>query len=169
MKLPAFFFDIDGTLLDYTHNLTTISPKTRQALDKLRETHPTFIASGRTKCFIDKAILAYPFDGFVTCNGAYVEYQGKCIYKKKATQTALQKAVEIAQKYENVQKGVGDMMSGALIETSARTILNQGISQNQRETALRMLKRGKMTIEEIAEDTGLSVAEVEQLAELQTM
>ena len=76
---------------------------------------------------------------------------------------------EIAQKYENVQKGVGDMMRGALIEIRARTILNQGISQNQRETALRMLKRGKMTIEEIAEDTGLSVAEVEQLAELQIM
>ena len=36
---------------------------------------------------------------------------------------------EIAQKYDNVQKGVGDMMSGALIETEARTILNQGISQ----------------------------------------
>lgn len=76
---------------------------------------------------------------------------------------------EIAQKYENVQKGVGDMMRGALIETSARKILNQGISQNQRETALRMLKRGKMTIEEIAEDTGLSVLEVEQLAGLQTV
>ena len=76
---------------------------------------------------------------------------------------------EIAQKYENVQKGVGDMMRGALIETSARTILNQGISQNQRETALRMLKRGKMTIEEIAEDTGLSVSEVELLAGLQTV
>ncbi len=28
------------------------------------------------------------------------------------------------------------MMRGALIETSARAILNQGISQNQRETAL---------------------------------
>lgn len=58
-------------------------------------------------------------------------------------------------------------MSGALIETSARAILNQGvsqgISQNQRETALRLLKRGKQTIEEIAEDTGLSVAEVEKL------
>ena len=80
---------------------------------------------------------------------------------------------EIAQKYENVQKGLGDMMGGALIETSARTILNQGksqgISQNQRETALRMLKRGKMTIEEISEDTGLSIAEVEQLAGLQTV
>ncbi len=80
---------------------------------------------------------------------------------------------EIAQKYENVQKGVGDMMRGALIETSARTILNQGInqgiSQSQRETTLRMLKRGKMTIEEIAEDTGLNVTEVERLARLQTM
>ena len=73
------------------------------------------------------------------------------------------------------------MMSRALIETSARTILNQGIdigisqginqgiSQNQRETALRMLKRGKMTAEEIAEDTGLRLSEVEQLASLLTV
>ena len=68
---------------------------------------------------------------------------------------------------------VGDMMSGALIETEARTILNQGknqgISQNQRETALRLLKRGKQTVEEIAEDTGLSVEEVGQMAGLQTI
>ena len=80
---------------------------------------------------------------------------------------------KIAQKYKNVQKGVGGMMRGALIETSARTILNQGISQgisqNQRETVLRMLKRGKLTVEEIAEDTGLSVAEVKQLVGLQTV
>ena len=70
---------------------------------------------------------------------------------------------EIAQKYENVQKGVGDMMRGALLETSARTILNQA----NRETASRMLKRGKLTIQEIADYTGLSVAEVELLAENQ--
>ena len=80
-----------------------------------------------------------------------------------------------------MQKGAGDMMSRALIETSARTILNQGIdigisqginqgiSQNQRETALRMLKRGKIMAEEIAEDTGLSLSEVEHLANLQTV
>ena len=76
---------------------------------------------------------------------------------------------EIAQKYENVQKGVGDIMGGALIETEARRILNKGISETKKETALRMLKRGKMTIEEIAEDSGLSVAEVEQLASLQSV
>lgn len=76
---------------------------------------------------------------------------------------------EIAQKYQNVQKGVGDIMGGALIETEARRILNKGISETKKETALRMLKRGKMTVEEIAEDTGLSVAEVEQLAGIQTV
>ena len=84
---------------------------------------------------------------------------------------------EIAQKYENVRKGVGDMMSGALIETEARTILmqgikegkSQGISETKKLTALKLLKRGKLTVEEIAEDTELSVAEVEQLAGFQTV
>ena len=88
---------------------------------------------------------------------------------------------EIAQKYENIQKGVGGMMSGALIETEARTILNQGIKQGieqgksqginetKKKTALKMLKMEKLTIEEIAECSELSVAEVEQLARLQTM
>ena len=65
---------------------------------------------------------------------------------------------EIAQQYENVQKGAGDMMRGALIETSARTILNQGIkegiSETKKNTALKLLKRGKQTVEEIVEDTG---------------
>ena len=74
---------------------------------------------------------------------------------------------EIAQKYVNVQKGVGDMMIGALIETSARRLRDEAENETKRNTALRMLKRGKMTIEEIAEDSGLSVAEVEQLAGLQ--
>ena len=92
---------------------------------------------------------------------------------------------EIAKKYDNVQKGVGDMMSGALIETEARTILNQGISQGikqgisqgikqgvnetKKKTALIMLQDGELSIEKIAKYTGLEIAEVEQLAETQTM
>lgn len=76
---------------------------------------------------------------------------------------------EITKKYENIQKGVGDIMGGALIETEARTILNRGKKEAKKETALRMLKRGKLTLEEIAEDTGLSISEVRELAELQTI
>ena len=76
---------------------------------------------------------------------------------------------EIAQKNENVQKGVGDIMGGALIETSARRLKHEAENETKRNTALRMLKMGKLTIEEIAECSELSVAEVEQLAGLQTM
>ncbi len=76
---------------------------------------------------------------------------------------------EIAQKYENVRKGVGDIMGGALIETSARRLKKEAENETKKKTALRLLKRGKLTIEEIAEDTGLSVEEVEQIAGLQTV
>lgn len=64
---------------------------------------------------------------------------------------------------------VGDVMRGPMIETSARRILNQGIDENKKKTALRMLKAGKLTVEEIAEYTELSVEEVEQLSGMQTV
>lgn len=98
-------------------------------------------------------------------------------YKRTIIELSSDVIRQIAKKYANVQKVVGDMMRGTLIETSARTILNQGIRQGRsqgrsqgineakKDTALRMLKRGKLTTEEIAEDSGLSIAEVEKIAE----
>ena len=56
-------------------------------------------------------------------------------------------------------------MRGTLIETSARKIKNEA----KKEVAISMLKVGKLTIEEIAECTELSITEVEQLAETQTV
>ena len=72
---------------------------------------------------------------------------------------------------------VGDMMRGALIETEARTILNQGIKQGKslgaietkKKTALIMLQDGELSIEKIAKYSGLEIAEVEQLAGIQTV
>ncbi len=52
--------------------------------------------------------------------------------------------------------------------TSKRILLVYG-PEEKKETALKLLKRGKQTVEEIAEDTGLSVSEVEHLAGLQTV
>ncbi len=76
---------------------------------------------------------------------------------------------EIAQKYENVQKGVGDLMSGALIETEARRILKKGMNEANKETALRMLQDGELSIDKIAKYSGLRIEDVEQLAGLQTV
>jgi len=66
---------------------------------------------------------------------------------------------EIAQKYKNVQKGVGDIMGGALIETTARKIRDEAA----RETALRMLQDRELTTDKIAKYSGLSIVEVEKL------
>lgn len=41
---------------------------------------------------------------------------------------------EITQKYEKVQESVGGIMNGVIIETEAKKILNQGISQGTNET-----------------------------------
>lgn len=61
------------------------------------------------------------------------------------------------------------MMSGALIETSARQIKTAAEIEKQKRIANRMLQAGKLTIEEIAEYTELKVTEVEQLAGIQTV
>ena len=74
---------------------------------------------------------------------------------------------EIAQKYEKVQKGIGGMMSGALLETEARTILNRGKDEAKKETALRMLQDGELSIDKIAKYSGLDIAEVELLTGMQ--
>lgn len=67
---------------------------------------------------------------------------------------------EIAKKYANVQKGVGDIMSGALIETDARKLKKEA----KIEVAASLLRIGKLTIKEIAECSELDIVEVEQLA-----
>lgn len=59
------------------------------------------------------------------------------------------------------------MMSGALLETEARTILNRGKDEAKKETALRMLKDGELSIDKIAKYSGLDVAEVELLTGMQ--
>ena len=104
-----------------------------------------------------------------------LEREGKIGAFDKRTIIELSRDVvkEIAQKYENVQKGVGGMMSGALIETEARMILNrgkaEGRNETKKETALRMLQDGELSIDKIAKYSGLDIEEVELLAGLQTV
>ena len=76
------FFDIDGTLIDCNLGIYSISDNVKEALDKLKENgHDVFLATGRCKCFIVDEVMNYPFSGYVTCNGGYVEYLNQPIYK----------------------------------------------------------------------------------------
>lgn len=76
---------------------------------------------------------------------------------------------EITRKYENIQKGVGVMMRGPMIETSARRLGDKAENDAKREAALRMLQDGELPIEKVVKYSGLTVREVEELAKLQTV
>lgn len=76
---------------------------------------------------------------------------------------------EITRKYENIQKGVGVMMRGPMIETSARRLGDKAENDAKREAALRMLQDGELPIEKVVKYSGLTIEEVEELAKLQTV
>jgi Cof subfamily protein (haloacid dehalogenase superfamily) len=79
MQIKAVFFDIDGTLVSFqTHRM---SPSTVKALNELRANGvKIFVATGRMLPMLD-VLEGLPFDGYITCNGAYcVNAQKEIIY-----------------------------------------------------------------------------------------
>lgn len=67
----------------------------------------------------------------------------------------------IAWNFENVKEEVKTVMGGKVLNYEAKDILNQG----KREVAEELLKLGKNSFEEIAQCTGMTVSEIEALAE----
>ena len=91
-----YFFDIDGTLIECNKGIYSIPDSSRNALLQLqKQGDHVFLATGRCKCFIIDGVMDYPFDGYVTCNGAYVEYMGETIYKKVIPAQAIQYTHEL--------------------------------------------------------------------------
>jgi predicted transposase/invertase (TIGR01784 family) len=78
----------------------------------------------------------------------------------------------IAYRYEKIKKEVAKVMGGEVLEYPAKTFLRQGIEQGKKEgkeeTAVNFIKLGKVTLEEIADATGLPLETVKEL-EKQTM
>lgn len=94
------FFDIDGTLIECNQGIYAITDNIRVALDQLKANgHDVFLATGRCKCFITDGVMNYPFSGYVTCNGGYVEYLNKPIYKAVVPSEAIKATMELARQY----------------------------------------------------------------------
>ena len=94
-------------------------------------------------------------------------------FMKKAIYTMINHVMAlIAQKYENVRKGVEPIMGGKIIEYEAKDILNKGIEQNRLRTVLNTLRRyirRKLPINadvlaDIAEDNEITVEKVRTIA-----
>lgn len=94
-----FFFDIDGTLIECEKGVYEIQEEVWKLLDQLKaQGDDVFLATGRCKCFIPETVMKYPFSGYVTCNGAYVEYKNQEIYKSVVPYDAFSKVTEFCKK-----------------------------------------------------------------------
>lgn len=96
----------------------------------------------------------------------------------KCTITDMSKKVleHLADKYENVKKGVGLVMGGRILDYEAKTIkneglregrnegINEGLREGRKEAARNLIRAGKMSLEEIAECVNLTLDELNVLA-----
>lgn len=79
------FLDIDGTLIDYAHNLPASA---EEAISRARSNgHKLIISTGRSKPSIYPWLLEMGFDGLIAGEGAYVEYAGKVILESTIPQS----------------------------------------------------------------------------------
>lgn len=93
-----FLFDIDGTILDGARGMFKVSEKTIYAFRQLAKDNYVLLASGRCKGLLEKQILDLPVNGYILCNGAYVELDGKQIYAEYFNDNVVNKIIDYTSK-----------------------------------------------------------------------
>lgn len=111
----VIFFDVDGTLMDHQSVTEGIPENAKKQMRRLQVAgYKLFIASGRPYAFISKTISDFGFDGYVLCNGAHVEIDGKYIYHEVLDRSRVQLLI-------NALKELG---CEYILETSRHAYLN---------------------------------------------
>ena len=91
----VLFFDIDGTLYDFTGHMPD---STLSALRQARKKgHELVICSGRSKYQVYPELFEL-FDGYVGAAGAYVEQNGQVIYEHFMQKDTIKEAVDVISK-----------------------------------------------------------------------
>ena len=77
------FFDVDGTLIDWTKRIFAPTQATKSSIEKLRENgYLTILATGRPKNCIDEGIIDLGLSGYIASNGAYAEIDNKVLFNE---------------------------------------------------------------------------------------
>ena len=94
----------------------------------------------------------------LSISGDITEYTKRIIFELSA------KVLEsLTKNYTQVQKGVWNIMVGKVIETEAKTILNQGITQGKIDTYLELLRDGLISVTDAAKRLCLSEDAVKEM------
>ena len=101
MSRRMFFFDIDGTLIDITSQISVPTPATVESFKQLHA-HGDYVilATGRAKAFIPPEVFALGFDGFILSNGGYVAFQDTVIENSVFNREQMGKLESYAERAE---------------------------------------------------------------------
>jgi len=99
MKKKIVFFDIDGTMMDVPSGMGEPLPSTIKALEQLKlNGHYSVVATARSK--MPDAFLNLDFDGFIFCNGHYIEFQDEVIYDDFFKEDEITYLIDLFKQYE---------------------------------------------------------------------
>ncbi len=92
-RIKAMFFDIDGTLVALGQK--EMSDEVYDVLTQLQKKGiKLFISSGRGRCFI-KNVKDFPFDGYITMNGALLTVNEQTVFSGKIGKEPAREIVRI--------------------------------------------------------------------------
>ena len=74
------FCDIDGTILDGSRRMETLTPETKHAIRCLKENGYVIIASGRCMGILDEQIRDLDPSGYILCNGGYALIGNRTVF-----------------------------------------------------------------------------------------
>ncbi len=93
----SIFIDVDGTLID--HFMGRASDKVTKALLKAHDNGAKiYLCSGRSRIMMMDHYRPEYMDGFICCDGAYIEVQGKVLEESVIDQSLVNRIIELAEK-----------------------------------------------------------------------
>lgn len=95
------FFDYDGTLVDERDQIYVPTKGTKQAIKQLQDQgYVCLLATGRAKSYLPQGALDLHLDGYVTCNGAYVEVNGVALFHQPFHQDVIKKTLDVLNAHD---------------------------------------------------------------------
>lgn len=89
------FFDYDGTLVDEREGIYVPTDRTKEVVKELqKKNYLCLLATGRALSYVPKGAMELGLDGYITCNGAYIELHDQLVYKKPVEENVLQTLLE---------------------------------------------------------------------------
>lgn len=130
MKKKLIFLDIDGTLMDFQGKIPSSA---RKALKLAKAAgHRLILCTGRTKSEIRPELIAMHFDGIIGAAGAYVECDGKEIYRHVIETEPLMNLINYFEKNQwtyCLQTGEGVVMTARNRDGFLAHFMSKGLDE----------------------------------------